>query len=143
MSFTYDISTTLGRTRFLIQDTVQARALLTDEEINSQLAMYAQPPTPSTPYLCAADLCLILTARFGQEVTRSVGKVSESFSDRVKFFSDLEKRYRAVLIGEATTWVGGVERADFDANNQNNALIHNYFIVGSNPGRDDQDKSNW
>ena len=145
MSFTYDLTTAIGRVRFLIQDTAAARALFTDEEIGSQLAQYPPQTTlnPAVVNMCAADLCLILVTKFAQYVTRTVGKVSASFSDRIKFYSDLEKRYRQAFIGDATPWAGGVDVSDFDANNENNGVIHNYFVVGSDRGRDDDDKSNW
>ena len=143
MSFSYDPTTVLGRVRFLIQDNVSARAQFSDEEIDAQLAQYAQPPTTTTANLCAADLCFLLATKFAQQVTRTVGKVTVAFSDRVKFYQDLEKRLRQVFMGDAEPWAGGLIQAEVDANNADMTIIHNYFTVGSDPGRDDNDATNW
>lgn len=39
MTFTYDLSTDIGKVRLIISDTVQAKAIFTDEEINAFLSM--------------------------------------------------------------------------------------------------------
>jgi hypothetical protein len=92
MTFTYDLTTTLGKTRFELGDTISAQALLTDEEIGVKLAERADDILTT-----AADLCDILATRFAREYdfefagagrgTRAKynrSQMSKAYADRAK-----------------------------------------------------------
>lgn len=56
MSFTYDLTTNIGKVRNLINDTTQIGALLTDEEITAILSLH------SSDLFMAAHTCLMRIA---------------------------------------------------------------------------------
>lgn len=57
ITFTYDVTTALGKTRLYAQDTVSANAIFSDEEITSFLAINS-----NNIFLAAADALEIIAA---------------------------------------------------------------------------------
>lgn len=89
MTFTYDLSTTNGKVRFEIGDTVQASAMLTDEEI-----AYALGENGSSVLVTAASLCETLAMKFARDVDFSMDGQSVSASQKSKQYLALAATLR-------------------------------------------------
>lgn len=88
MSWSYGDSTSLlDQVRRLIGDTDTTDQLVTDEAINSELALNSNDPIQT-----AKKMCLQLAARFSRKaIQRSAGKYSEDYRQVAQAFRDLAK----------------------------------------------------
>lgn len=91
VSFTYGGNPTeikLDAVRLLVADTIEATALLQDEDINYFLGQHGNP------IMASALACEMLAMRFSGQVDKSIGKLNVSASQRAKAFSDRAKELR-------------------------------------------------
>lgn len=137
MTFTYDpddlATDDATKVRFLIGDTVEAKALLSDEEITFLLDQYA--PGIYGPAIAAIDIAIINLARLLE--TKSVGPLSLGYGDRSKKMADARARLVALsLKGESPLpYAGGISVADKEID-EDDSDISKGFKVGmmDNPG---------
>ena len=123
MTWTYNPATLatslLYQTRLLLGDTDSTDPLLADEELTYLLTV---APAPA---LAAAEAAGTLAARFAREADQSVGRLSESRSQRARAFEALAVRLRGQaargLTSAVAPYLGGasivdknVDRADTD-----------------------------
>lgn len=66
MSFTYDISTDLGKTRFFVADTVEADHLFEDEELTACLIVEAASDGTQYPRYAAAAALVSLATNYNR-----------------------------------------------------------------------------
>lgn len=87
MSFTFNTSTNIGRVRALVQDTVEASAVLSDEEIQVYLDI------ASGDVLEAASMAAfaISAAKAATAKSISAGNYKEDFRDQAKWYQSLGK----------------------------------------------------
>jgi len=103
MAATYDssLSTDKDKVRFLIQDTVVASAMLQDEEITFMLTEY------DDYHLASAACADVLSAKFASMADKkTVGKLSITYTNRSKTYSDLAKQLR---VQSVVPYAGGVD----------------------------------
>ena len=89
MSFSYDLSTNVGKVRNLIRDVVQSTAILTDEEISANLTMKGND-IYATAALCCRS---IATAKSLVAKMRKAGNYSEDSRSIYQAYLDLAKQY--------------------------------------------------
>ena len=128
MTFSYDpqLDTDLDVVRFLVQDTVSATAELANEEITYLLTTYGSPEGAA---LAAARS---LYAKYAKQVSKAVGDLRISYSDRAKAWSDLlgQLETQAIATNPLEIYVGGVERADAEDDAEDVDLEPGRFAVG-------------
>lgn len=112
--------------RFLIGDTDTSDWLLDDREIDYQLESI--PP----PYLAAAACCEAIAARFSRDVTKSMGGLSVSASERVTHYTELaaalrKQHRRKVLI---VPYVGGLSQSDKVSSLDDSDAVQPNFRIG-------------
>lgn len=93
MTWSYDptLATDLAKVRFEIQDTDTNDQLFSDEEITALLAQGG-----GTPYLTVAlNLAKKLLLKYARQVDTTVGRVSESASQRYQAMKELVDRLEA------------------------------------------------
>lgn len=112
MTWSYNIASGLPKdlVRLYIGDTISTDPQLQDEEI----AVYVAG-NPTSPMLAAAACCVALQARFARQVSKTLGQMSISASDRMKAYQELgaELRTRALRQrGLSPMEVGGLTLAE-------------------------------
>jgi hypothetical protein len=84
MTFTYVVTTDLGKLRLILGDTGSASAEFSDEEMNAFIAM------AGTWQQAAIMGCDALIAKYARLVNLTLGPRSESYSDIVAHYKDLK-----------------------------------------------------
>lgn len=110
MAFTYDITTSRGRVRFLLQDTTNTTArpaLLADDEIDWVLT------TEANLYMAAALCADALASRFRGTSSKSVGSLSLTYSSQA--WEGIAKQLRMRGSLHQVISAGGVTVEDRDA----------------------------
>lgn len=94
MSYTYNLSTNIGKVRNLIDDTTEATALLSDEEITSFLSMR------SNDLYQTAAICLIRIAASKSLLAKKkkAGNYSEDLTAIAKNFRETAKMYNEMAL---------------------------------------------
>lgn len=119
MSWTYGgnpANSPLEEVRFLVGDTIPGQTItLSDQEIEYNIALvYGATPPASGNFLPAAYCADFLQSKYaGQVDSKTVGKLSISFSNRAERFAKLAAnlRRRATLAG-APIYAGGQTHSD-------------------------------
>lgn len=111
MTWTYnnaDLTTSLNRVRRLIGDVNSTSPLFTDEEINFYIDENA------SIYSAAAIACQSLAAEYADAVTKSVGPLSITMSDKFKHYNSLASQFtvQASQTGTPQLYAGGISKAD-------------------------------
>ena len=114
MSWTYDpaMASDRDKVRFRLGDTVEAGALLQDEEIDGLLAD-AGSVTNAT--IAGADALAMRFASLAQSKTDDIGQ-SVNYGDRSARYRALADRLRANASRLAMPFAGGISQASKDAN---------------------------
>ncbi len=117
MSWTYDpaMASDRDKVRFRLGDTVEAGALLQDEEIDGLLAD-AGSVTNAT--IAGADALAMRFASLAQSKTDDIGQ-SVNYGDRSARYRALADRLRANASRLAMPFAGGISQASKDANAAN------------------------
>ena len=127
MSFSYNSSlgSDLYVVRFLVQDTLSPGDLQ-DEEITYLLTVHGSPEGAA---LAAARS---VYARYARQVNKAVGDLRLSYSDRAKAWREVLDQLvaQADSTNPRTIYVGGVERADRVADDEDPDLEQPTFEVG-------------
>lgn len=110
--------------RFLVGDTVRARPLLDDREVEYALSKYANPS------LAAALLAEGLAARYARESDVSVGSVSHSLSQVSERFEKLALRLRQDATKMARVSFPATTRDAKKALQDDSSLTNPEFSVG-------------
>jgi len=146
MSFTYDLSTDVGKLRLNIPDTVETSAKFSDEELESILAEYSNDIEWST-WRCCMVLYTLAAERAGSDV--EVGQIdirnAASFGDKWKKRAD--DIYKKKVSGldplttfAATLYVGGIYQTDRDSNQElmeDDVIVKNNFWSNYNDADDE------
>jgi len=106
MTFTWDetdLSTALAQVRMTIGDTVENKALLTDEQIAFRLTQHSQAVIPSS-ISCIQDIL----AQIARNVDRSNVGMSATRSQATTHYTDLLKTLRKESALVAEVDVGGI-----------------------------------
>lgn len=132
MAFTYSgnpANSKLDEIRFLLQDTDEADALLSDQEINFLIKKYSSVPRLIT------EACKILLAKFSRYIDETNGKVSFKYSQLTENYRQLLKEYEAKLCEAPSIYIGGVYAKDYQENQHDNELVKPQFddFIGDNP----------
>ena len=123
MAFTYDVSTSRGRVRFLVQDTTDTTArpaLLQDAEIDWVLT------TEANLYMAAALCADALASRFRGTSSKSVGSLSLTYSSEM--WGEIAKRLRLRGSSHQVITAGGITIADQDAIWEDATLLRPSFF---------------
>lgn len=120
MSWTYDptLATDRDKVRFEIQDTEQSDQLFSDEEIAATLSANGSSVLGTTLALAKK-----LLFRFARLVDTTVGRVSESASQRFAAYKDLVARLEADGANLAGPAFGGTEVSKNDALNSDTGVV--------------------
>lgn len=96
MSFTYSLSTNVGKVRLLIQDNVQSTAQFSDEELTELLSQNG-----GSVYMTAAAACRSLATKYAlKAMSKSAGNYSESKAGIYKAYMDMAKNFDELAIQE-------------------------------------------
>lgn len=119
MTWTYDntLAASRDQVRFEIQDTDTNDQLFSDEEIDARLAVLVTVPAT------ALDLAKKLLLKFARLVDVTVGKVSESNSQRYQAYKDIVARLEADNAAYAIPSFGGVNVAANEALDDSTDLV--------------------
>lgn len=98
MSFTYLLSSNVGKVRLLIPDTVAATAELSDEEIEQFLSWRGNNVNAA-----AVMACEQLARKYAQAPTFTDTSFSVSNGERARLYAERAKELAAQLGGHATT----------------------------------------
>lgn len=141
MTWSYNIASGLPKdlVRLYIGDTSDTDPQLQDEEIGVYVA-----DNPGSPLLAAANCCVALQAKFARQVSKTLGQMSISASDRVKAYEELatQLRTRAMRQGGLVPMeVGGMTYAEKNAIASQSGLVQPSFRRGEYdlPGNGDTD----
>ena len=135
MSWSYSgnpASSPLDECRFLVGDTNTAAQLVSDEEINYNIALvYGTTPPASGNFLPAAYAADGIAAKSARSVDKSVGDLHLSYSQQAKSFRDLANvlRRRATL-KMVPIYVGGLSLAEKATNEADLDMPQPAFKVG-------------
>lgn len=103
MSFTYSVSTNVGKVRLWIQDTDSSAYAFSDEEINVILSDHSNDIRQS-----AASLLIILASSKAKLAKmKSAGKYSE---DTRSIAKELREQAKAILDGASEPYFDGIEQ---------------------------------
>lgn len=120
MSFTYDLTTSIGKVRNLIGDTTQTGAIFTDEEITSILSIQG------SDVLNAAALALtrIAASKALLSKKKSAGNYSEDLTQIAKDCLAVAKEFRDMALSTPADAVAEQILTDFNYNDilKNKAL---------------------
>lgn len=109
MTFTYDLDTDIGKVRFKIGDTVQASALVTDEEIEFTLSDQGDDVIQASIACCRAIL-----AKWSREFDRNNVGMSASRSQRFNQMESLIADLVAQSSRAAAPFFGGTSISESD-----------------------------
>jgi hypothetical protein len=134
MTFTYsgDPSTsTRNAVRFLINDTLSADALFSDEELNYLIAEWG-----TNVYEISRAACEVLVSRFSRladSTSKSVGdiSVSESYSAKSKQYQDLANSFLARKLRKAPPTMWAKADALKSTDDKTTTDYNTDFVVGS------------
>lgn len=120
MSWSYDptLATDLDKVRFEIQDTDTSDQLFANEEINALLAVGGGTGVLAVALTLAKKLLL----KYARQVDTTVGRVSESASQRYTAMKDLVSRLEADQMLCMPSF-GGTEHAKNDALDADTTLV--------------------
>lgn len=125
MAFTYDLSTDIGKLRLRIGDTVEARALLTDEELQVVLDTTTDEAL-STIY--AIDFCIAqLAVKIPQSAAGISGQGQVKFDQYEKLRKIWEKRLGR---GPIQVFSGGQSKSRADSYREDSDFVQRQFSVG-------------
>ena len=112
--------------RFLIQDTVVTRPLISDEEIAYLLSQN------SNPSMAAAAACRVIAAKYSAGWTsKTVGDLTISFSERFKYYMDMADRLEQDgIISTATPYLGGMSKSDKRTRDNDEDRVPNEYAKG-------------
>jgi hypothetical protein len=132
MAFSYSgdpAKSKLDEIRFLLQDTDEADALLSDQEINFLIKKYNSVPRLVT------EACKILIAKFSRYYDETNGKVSLKYSQLADNYRQLLKEYESKLTEAPSIYIGGVYEKDYQQNQRDMDLVKPQFddFIGDNP----------
>lgn len=88
MSFTYDLSTDVGRVRLYCMDNVEAGAFLEDEEISAGPLV----DFPASITRAAAVACRLIAAKLGRLIPRSAMSMSDNPDRSADFYLQLAEK---------------------------------------------------
>lgn len=131
MSWSYEpeLDNDIYIVRFLLQDTVEDRAELQDEEIEYLISAFGSAP------LAALAAARTLYARYSRLVSRAVGDLRISYSDRVtnwaNFITQLESNLNT--LSPARPYIGGLSIAEKDMDREDTDLVQPAFEVDKDP----------
>ena len=127
MSFTYDLSTDIGKTRRDTGDTASDTAFLSDEEIQSILDDYSTSLANA-----AVRCCEIILAKIAKQIDRSVVGINSSRSQLTQHYQDLLKtlKIRAAESGGITAYAGGISESRIDTAESDSDYTPPQFGVG-------------
>ena len=113
MSWTYDptMASDRDKVRFRLGDTVEAGALLQDEEID---VLLADAGSVTNATIAGADALAMRFASLAQSMTDDIGQ-SVNYGDRAARYRDLANRLRATASRLALPFAGGISHASKDA----------------------------
>lgn len=112
MSFTYSLSTDIGKVRNLVGDTTQASAQLSDEEISAFLSQ-----SQSNIFASAALACRALATRHALKATsKSAGNYSENKSGIYKAYLDMAKNFEELALSDPADAQVEIITTDFNYN---------------------------
>ncbi len=119
MTWSYDptLASDRDKVRFEIQDTETSDQLFSDEEIDARLAV------ASSINATVIDLAKRLMLRFARLVDTTVGKVSESASQRYQAYKDIVDKLERDDAAHCMPIFGGTTVANNEALDQNTALV--------------------
>jgi hypothetical protein len=126
MAFTYDgtLDTDLEKVRHKIGDTNSNDPLLTDAEVNYELAQRGN-------VLAASYHCVqAILARFARDSDRSNLGMNSSRSQKFQQYKDLLGQLEAELQGGAEVFFGGTSLADKDSVNSDDDYVQSAFARG-------------
>ena len=130
MSFTFDLSTDVGKIRAEIADTVEAQAIFSDEELGYFLEKAENNFFLAKIYVAEA-LCLLSGRTAG--LSTKVGDLAQNTSTLFgKNWCDTAREWRAELnagingVDSPYFYAGGIYQADTDSNNE---LIRQGILV--------------
>ena len=119
MTWTYDntLATDRDKVRFGVQDTESTDPLFADEEIDARLSALGSVQAT------ILDLAKKLMIKFARLVDVSVGKVSESNSQRFAAYKELVSQLEADNAAYAVPSFGGVNVSDNEALDGDDGLV--------------------
>jgi len=103
MSFTYDLSTNIGKIRNMINDTVEASAQLTDEEINSFLAIFSSDLFQTAAQCLlkiAASKAILAKRKSAGNYSEDLSAISRECREVAKMFKDMAREIPAEATAE-------------------------------------------
>lgn len=127
MSWTYSgnpASSDNDKVRFLVGDTDETDQLVQDEEI--AYALTTQP----TAELAAALVAEAIAAKFARQVDSTVGRVSESASQRAMAFRERAKELRSNIALLARPSFGGLSQAEKERLDSDTDAVQPSFRIG-------------
>jgi hypothetical protein len=116
--------------RFELGDTVSVDPLLQDEEINFCIT------AESSYYGQLARACEAVAMRFQREASTKVGALSYDLATRAEQFSNRADMYRKRAVGSHVPYVGGMSKAEKEADHENPDKTGPYF-------RKDMERNRW
>ena len=120
MSYTYDLGTNVGKIRNLINDTTEATALLSDEEITSILSQ-----TENDILRSAAMACRKIASKYALSAfSVSAGNYSENKSGISKMFLELAKDFEEQSQAQPGSASAEVIYTDFNYNQLLEDKVH-------------------
>jgi hypothetical protein len=127
VTWTYDLTTSIGKVRLRIGDTDTNDQVLSDEEIATQTT------ATSSIDVAAMHCCELALAKFSRKVDRSVVGINSTRSQLVTHFQELLKILQRVAAnaGGVVGYVGGIEQDRKDSAVADTNYIQPAFSVGS------------
>jgi hypothetical protein len=132
VTFTYDetdLSTALAQIRLAIADTVQATALLSDEEI-----AHAEALEGSTT-AAAARCCEFIAAEFSRKADMSTGKLRIQHSQKSAAYLKMADRLRKSDNILALPYCGAVSKDDKETREEDTDRVEPFFRRGLFSGK--------
>lgn len=107
--------------RFILGDTDPNNPLFTDEEIQYML------DTAGSVYGAALLGCNSLIARYAGEVSRTIGSLSVSASDKMKHYITLRDTIKSGAARAALPYAGGISKSDKLAREEDTDRVQPFF----------------
>ena len=126
MSFTYNITTNIGKVRFKIADKTASSYLVEDDEIQEYLTL-----NDNNVNLAAYEIALALSAHYSSVAEkRKIGELyldTRDIADKYRKLADnLKKSYRTT----ASVYCGGISQSDKDTYEEDSDRVKPKFTKG-------------
>ena len=123
MTFTYDLSTTIGQVRLMIGDTDSTDVLLYNEEISAMLTTFNNAIA-----LTSANCARAIGGKYTRKADKQIGDLKIQYMNRSKAFFDLADNIMLNQRGKTLIpYCGGISQSDKSINEDDSDLVQPSF----------------